>query len=51
MHPIRKQRLQIVVLIVLVTLWPLIVYTLGQNANYFFTSSQIMPKKHPWVSA
>ena len=38
MHPIRKQRLQIVLLIVIASslaAW-LVVYMLGQNANYFF---------------
>lgn len=49
MHPIRKQRLQIVVLIVLAATVgvALIVYTLGQNANYFFTPSQIAAGEAP----
>ena len=43
MHPMRKQRLQIVVLIVAASAIAtgLIVYMLGQNANYFYTPSQV----------
>ena len=49
MHPIRKQRLQIVVLIVIASslaAW-LIAYMLGQNANYFFTPSQVLQGEAP----
>jgi cytochrome c-type biogenesis protein CcmE len=49
MHPIRKQRLQIVLLIVIassVAAW-LIAYMLGQNANYFFTPSQVLQGDAP----
>ncbi|HAZ79568.1 MAG TPA: cytochrome c maturation protein CcmE [Porticoccaceae bacterium] len=43
MHPDRKQRLQIVVLILVAASVAagLIIYMLGQNANYFYTASQI----------
>ncbi len=43
MHPMRKQRLQIVVLIVAASAIAtgLIIYMLGQNANYFYTPSQV----------
>ena len=43
MNPMRKQRLQIVVLIVAASAIAtgLIVYMLGQNANYFYTPSQV----------
>ena len=49
MHPIRKQRLQIVVLIVIASSLAagLIVYMLGQNANYFFTPSQVLQGEAP----
>jgi len=49
MHPIRKQRLQIVVLIVVAATVGalLIAYMLGQNANYFFTPSQIAACEAP----
>ena len=49
MHPIRKQRLQIVLLIVIASslaAW-LVVYMLGQNANYFFTPSQVLEGEAP----
>jgi cytochrome c-type biogenesis protein CcmE len=49
MHPIRKQRLQVVVLIVIASslaAW-LIAYMLGQNANYFFTPSQVLQGEAP----
>jgi cytochrome c-type biogenesis protein CcmE len=49
MHPIRKQRLQIVILIVIASslaAW-LIAYMLGQNANYFFTPSQVLQGEAP----
>ena len=49
MHPIRKQRLQVVLLIVIASslaAW-LIAYMLGQNANYFFTPSQVMQGEAP----
>ena len=49
MHPIRKQRLQIVLLIVIAASLgaALIAYMLGQNANYFFTPSQIAGGEAP----
>jgi cytochrome c-type biogenesis protein CcmE len=49
MHPIRKQRLQIVVLIVIASSLAagLIVYMLGQNANYFFTPAQVLQGEAP----
>ena len=49
MHPIRKQRLQVVVLFVIASslaAW-LIAYMLGQNANYFFTPSQVLQGEAP----
>jgi len=44
MHPIRKQRLQLVMLIVVAASIAagLIAYMLGQNANYFYTPSQVV---------
>ena len=44
MHPIRRQRLQIVTLIFLLSACAagLVIYVLGQNANFFFTPSQIL---------
>jgi cytochrome c-type biogenesis protein CcmE len=49
MHPIRKQRLQVVILIVVASSLAvgLIAYMLGQNANYFFTPSQILQGEAP----
>jgi cytochrome c-type biogenesis protein CcmE len=49
MHPIRKQRLQIVLLIVIAssTAVGLVAYMLGQNANYFFTPSQVLQGEAP----
>ena len=49
MHPIRKQRLQIVVLIVVASTVAaaLIAYMLGQNANYFYSPSQIATGEAP----
>lgn len=49
MHPIRKQRLQIVILIVIASSLAagLIAYMLGQNANYFFTPSQVLQGEAP----
>lgn len=49
MHPIRKQRLQIVLLIVVASTVAavLIAYMLGQNANYFYTPSQIATGEAP----
>ena len=49
MHPIRKQRLQVVILIVVASTLAvgLIAYMLGQNANYFFTPSQILQGEAP----
>jgi cytochrome c-type biogenesis protein CcmE len=49
MHPIRKQRLQVVILIVVASSLAvgLIAYMLGQNANYFFTPSQILHREAP----
>ena len=44
MNSLRKQRLQVVLLIMLagVLASGLIIYMLGQNANYFYTPSQIL---------
>lgn len=49
MHPIRKQRLQIVLLIVVASSAAvgLVAYMLGQNANYFFTPSQVLQGEAP----
>lgn len=49
MHPIRKQRLQVVLLIVVASSLAagLIAYMLGQNANYFFTPSQVLQGTAP----
>ena len=49
MHPIRKQRLQVVLLIVIASSFAawLIAYMLGQNANYFFTPSQVLQGEAP----
>jgi cytochrome c-type biogenesis protein CcmE len=49
MHPIRKQRLQIVLLIVIASSAAvgLVAYMLGQNANYFFTPSQVIQGEAP----
>jgi len=49
MHPMRKQRLQIVVLIVVASTIAagLIIYMLGQNANYFYTPSQVLSGEAP----
>jgi len=49
MHPIRKQRLQVVLLIVVASSLAagLIAYMLGQNANYFFTPSQVLQGQAP----
>ena len=49
MHPIRKQRLQIVLLIVIASSAAvgLVAYMLGQNANYFFTPSQVLQGEAP----
>ena len=49
MHPMRKQRLQIVVLIVFASIIAagLIIYMLGQNANYFYTPSQVLSGEAP----
>ena len=49
MHPLRKQRLQIVVMIVAASAIAsgLIIYMLGQNANYFYTPSQVMSGEAP----
>ena len=45
----RKQRLQIVVLIVVASTIAagLIIYMLGQNANYFYTPSQVLSGEAP----
>jgi cytochrome c-type biogenesis protein CcmE len=50
MHPARKQRLQLVILIVVAAtvVVSLVVYMLGQNANYFYTPSQIAAGEAPW---
>lgn len=49
MHPIRKQRLQIVLLIIVASSAAvgLVAYILGQNANYFFTPSQVLQGEAP----
>ena len=49
MHPMRKQRLQIVVLIVAASAIAagLMIYMLGQNANYFYTPSQVLSGEAP----
>ena len=49
MHPIRKQRLQIVLLIIIASSAAvgLLAYMLGQNANYFFTPSQVLQGEAP----
>lgn len=49
MHPMRKQRLQIVMLIVVASTIAagLIIYMLGQNANYFYTPSQVLSGEAP----
>jgi cytochrome c-type biogenesis protein CcmE len=49
MHPLRKQRLQLVILIVVAAtlVVGLVVYMLGQNANYFYTPSQIAAGEVP----
>jgi cytochrome c-type biogenesis protein CcmE len=49
MHPIRRQRLQIVLLIVVASSAAvgLVAYMLGQNANYFFTPSQVLQGEAP----
>lgn len=49
MHPIRKQRLQLVGLIVLAStvIVGLMMYMIGQNANYFYTPWQIVNGEAP----
>jgi cytochrome c-type biogenesis protein CcmE len=49
MHPLRKQRLQIVTLILAAGICAsgLIIYMLGQNANFFYTPSQIFAGEAP----
>jgi cytochrome c-type biogenesis protein CcmE len=49
MHPIRKQRLQMVILIVVAAslVVGLIAYMIGQNANYFYTPAQIAAGQAP----
>ena len=49
MHPIRKQRLQVVLLIIVASSAAvgLVAYMLGQNANYFFTPSQVLQGEAP----
>lgn len=49
MHPIRKQRLQFVLLIIVASSLAagLVAYMLGQNANYFFTPSQVLQGEAP----
>ena len=49
MHPIRKQRLQLVILLVVAAsaIVGLMAYMLGQNANYFYTPSQIAAGEAP----
>jgi cytochrome c-type biogenesis protein CcmE len=49
MHSLRKQRLQIVVMIIAASAVAtgLIIYMLGQNANYFYTPSQVLSGEAP----
>ena len=49
MHPLRRQRLQVVILIIFggVCASALIIYALGQNANFFFTPTQIKEGEAP----
>jgi len=49
MHPIRKQRLQLVILLVVAAsiIVGLMMYMLGQNANYFYTPWQITNGEAP----
>jgi cytochrome c-type biogenesis protein CcmE len=49
MHPARKQRLQVVGLIVTAgaIAAALIIYMLGQNANFFYTPSQVSSGEAP----
>ena len=49
MHPIRRQRAQLVVLGVLASTLAvgLVVYALRQNINYFFTPSQVIEGQAP----
>jgi cytochrome c-type biogenesis protein CcmE len=49
MNSLRKQRLQVVLLIILAGILAsgLIIYMLGQNANYFYTPSQIAKGEAP----
>ena len=49
MHPIRKQRLQIVLIVVAMSslLAGLIIYVLGENSNYFFSPSQVLDGQAP----
>ena len=49
MHPIRKQRLQLVILLVVAAsaIVGLMAYMLGQNANYLYTPSQIAAGEAP----
>ena len=48
MHPIRKQRLQIVLLIILAAACAsgLVIYMLGQNTNYFIPRPRFSLEKH-----
>jgi len=49
MHPARKQRLQVVGLIVTAgaVAAALVIYMLGQNANFFYTPSQVSSGEAP----
>lgn len=49
MHPVRKQRLQLVLLTVVAAsvVAGLLAYMIGQNANYFYTPSQIAAGEAP----
>ena len=49
MHPIRRQRAQLVVLGVIASTLAvgLVVYALRQNINYFFTPSQVIEGEAP----
>ena len=49
MHPLRKQRLQLVILIVVATtlVVGLVLYMLRENGNFFYTPTQIISGEAP----
>ena len=49
MHPLRKQRLQLVLLILTATtvVVGLVLYLLRENGNYFYTPTQIVSGEAP----